>query len=171
VRVSNDGTYFVGDVEWGFSVWAHNACLAPLQQLNQSANGARASLRRAIGGVLPQTQTHHLIPWELRTHPFVIWAARGGFGINSKANGVLLSIMTHLGSHSKFNAAVLAKVDQLATLALTSGQAAAALNAYASQLRIGLLRTSARLHVTVHPAGSSFGHGVPARWARTASCK
>ncbi len=27
VRVADHHTYFVGTDEWGFSVWAHNACL------------------------------------------------------------------------------------------------------------------------------------------------
>jgi hypothetical protein len=29
LRISDYHTYFVGSEEWGFSVWAHNACIDP----------------------------------------------------------------------------------------------------------------------------------------------
>jgi hypothetical protein len=87
-----------------------------------------------------------MIPWELRNDPFVQYAARGGFGINSKANGVLLGTKVHLGSHPKYTAAIQSKIDRLAAQGLTAEQAALELESYAARLQAGLIRTTAKIH-------------------------
>ena len=38
VRVADFHTYFVGTPEWGFGVWAHNACVVPLDAAEMAAN-------------------------------------------------------------------------------------------------------------------------------------
>jgi len=50
-------------------------------QLNLSDNAARGRLSRAMGQ--GEGQAHHIIPWQLRNHPLVQRAARGGFNMNA----------------------------------------------------------------------------------------
>ncbi|MCU7839805.1 MAG: AHH domain-containing protein [Candidatus Thiodiazotropha sp. (ex Troendleina suluensis)] len=56
-------------------------------------------------------QAHHIVPWELRSHPIVKRAAKGGFNINGRHNGVALSTMAHRGSHATYTARVKGTLD------------------------------------------------------------
>ena len=146
LRVEEYHTYFVGKLGWGFAVWSHNRC-SPIQQLNQTEKGARANLRRALGGVKAGEQAHHIIPWELRTNRLVQLAARGGFGINSKANGVILSTVIHLGSHPKYTTAIELALNQIARrVGNQPFLAALELQRYTARVRNGLLGTTSHLH-------------------------
>jgi RHS repeat-associated protein len=66
-------------------------------ELSKSGSAGRYALRSEIAGA--GGQVHHIIPWELRTDPFVIKAARGGFNINGELNGIRLTTDIHSGSH------------------------------------------------------------------------
>jgi RHS repeat-associated protein len=94
LRVAEYHTYFVGSEEWGFSVWAHNADCSG--ELTRTGAEARRVLRESLG--LPSSATnpqaaHHNIPWSLRngpTGPIVESAARGGFNMNQRNNGLAM---------------------------------------------------------------------------------
>ncbi|MGC3967434.1 MAG: polymorphic toxin-type HINT domain-containing protein [Pirellulales bacterium] len=145
-RIAEGHTYFVGTPQWNAALWVHNACrLSPGKQLLQSAKGARASLRRALGGVSPGQQAHHIIPWELRNHSVIKRAAKEGFGINSADNGILLDTTVHLGSHPKLSAAIQSKLDSISAMGLSDADATAELRSYVSRLRAGLSKTTAKL--------------------------
>jgi len=49
-RVADDHTYFVGSREWGFSVWAHNACIQPVRRPDMPVD---QSFRNNRGDVIP----------------------------------------------------------------------------------------------------------------------
>jgi hypothetical protein len=56
IRVEEDHTYFVGCDEWGFSVWAHNACLVVSQWNTQEQRELRPGERR-----IPRTTNHFTV--------------------------------------------------------------------------------------------------------------
>ncbi|MEG2269128.1 MAG: AHH domain-containing protein, partial [Acinetobacter sp.] len=68
-------------------------------ELNVSQNTARAHLRTNTSGKASE-QAHHIIPWELRSHPLIQRASKGGFNINGSENGVRLA--NHRGSHQYY---------------------------------------------------------------------
>jgi hypothetical protein len=78
LRIEEYHTYFVGSAEWGFSVWAHNACKIDIGQINsiQNETGLSDALREIFhealhdeilatdGGALTYQQMLDLA-WEL----------------------------------------------------------------------------------------------------------
>jgi A nuclease family of the HNH/ENDO VII superfamily with conserved AHH len=72
---------------------------------------SRSRLAERLGG--HGGQAHHVITWEMRTHPFVRKAARGGFRMNGPGNGVRLPPDVHFGSHPDYNTNVHMTLDLL----------------------------------------------------------
>lgn len=60
---------------------------------------------RAALGVKPfeNARAHHIVPVELRAHPIVQRAAKGGFNINGRHNGVWLSKVKHPSNHRGYS--------------------------------------------------------------------
>ncbi len=114
-------------------------------ELGVSAVAARRHLNRAVPG--SGGQSHHVITWEARSHELVQRAAQGGFNINGANNGIRLPLTQHLGSHGKYNAAIQSKLDSIlrANPNISNVDAAAAVQSYADQLRVGLKRSSNKL--------------------------
>tara|TARA_R110002072_G_scaffold33030_9_gene100265 strand:+ start:11044 stop:18066 length:7023 start_codon:yes stop_codon:yes gene_type:complete len=114
-------------------------------ELAVSANAARRHLRRSLG--VGEGQAHHIVAWESRTHPLIQKAAKGGFNINGAENGIRLGSNQHLGSHPKYNNAIISKLNRLheANPRMSSTEAASAINGYINQLRTGLIRSSSKL--------------------------
>ncbi|MGC3967438.1 MAG: polymorphic toxin-type HINT domain-containing protein [Pirellulales bacterium] len=118
-RVADHHTYFVGDRDWAFSVWAHNARCSPRQQLRQSNSQARKSLRRSMPTISSNQEAHHVIPFELKNHMLVGYAASRGWEINrGQSNGAALggrmsAVTQHNGSHPRYKDAVEAKLDSI----------------------------------------------------------
>jgi hypothetical protein len=85
---------------------------------------------------------HHIIPLQMSDHAVVQAAARGGFNINGANNGINLQLRVHAqgARHPRYNAAVEALLDDLATLNLTNAQAAVEVQAIVDRLRPGLGR-------------------------------
>jgi hypothetical protein len=116
-----------------------------LDELSLTSQAARRHLREAVPGT--GGQAHHIVPWEARTHELVERAARGGFNINGANNGIRLDVTQHFGPHSKYNEAVMSRLDSIfrSNPGISDDAAAAALQGYADQLRSGLIRSSNRL--------------------------
>jgi hypothetical protein len=112
VTVAEHHTYFVGKDEWGFSVWVHNARYSPLQQLARSDEQARKSLRRALKARFGDI-AHHIVALRDKYHPLIVEAARRGFNINGKENGVLLNALQHSGGHPKYLQAMRKKMGNI----------------------------------------------------------
>ena len=74
-------------------------------------------------------------------------AAKGGFNINGAENGIRLGSNQHLGSHPKYNNAIVKKLERLhkANPNMGTKQAADAVRGYVEQLRAGLSRSSRKL--------------------------
>jgi len=131
-----------------FGVLAHNtgAGCDPIAKavsaLGVAKSTARTHLRTALGQGLGAA--HHIIPWQHRTHDLIQAAARGGFNINGRLNGIRLSSAFHFRSHARYNAAIGRKLDALWTNnpGLTSAQYANLLMGYVNQLHSGLSRLS-----------------------------
>jgi hypothetical protein len=150
-RVAEYHTYFVGDAEWGWSVWAHNS-YAPLTvvdysgQLTRDKGNATRSLRQALNTNSAVERPHHIIPWEAGQDPVIRplleAAGRGGFNINGANNGVNLTLQVHPqgARHPRYNEAVMRQLRDLAQRNLTDAQAAAEVQAIADRLRPGLQR-------------------------------
>lgn len=66
VRVADNHTYFVGSREWGFSVWAHNACIGGAA-VQAGEAGAFARLRGLVGDRLTP---HHMPQAALGFTPY-----------------------------------------------------------------------------------------------------
>src|SRR5262249_25414476 len=93
MKVEGYHTYFVGSPEWGFSVWVHNGDGNDCSyELTVSDSNARNRLNRKMGGKAshPGEPAHHVIPWDLRDHPVIQRAAKGGFNFNGRDNGIWL---------------------------------------------------------------------------------
>ena len=88
-----------------------------------------------------------MIPWELRNHPLVQKAARGGFNINGVNNGIRLPLTQHLGSHPKYSMAVLTKLESLNALMpnATPFEAHVMIQDYVDQLGAGLVHSWSKL--------------------------
>jgi hypothetical protein len=118
-RVADHHTYFVADQHWGFEVWVHNRSCTPTQQLSQAPAQARRSLRNSMNGIRDTQEAHHVIPFELKDHDLIVYAASRGWNINRGAsNGVALGNRTspmiqHNGSHPRYKNAVEAKLDSI----------------------------------------------------------
>lgn len=146
-RVAEFHTYFVGSGDWGFDVWAHNRCLKAIEQLDQSDDGARSSLRGSMINDLGRAagrnaQAHHIIPWELRKLPIIQRAAAGGFAMNRGNNGIFLSRAIHNGSHSDYTADVARRLSRINTSGMTDEQVAEAVQQVADEVRRNLRRRS-----------------------------
>jgi hypothetical protein len=116
-----------------------------VSELGLADDVARRHLRRSVKG--SGEQVHHIIPWETRSHELIQRAARGGFNINGARNGIRLGTEQHLGPHKKYNDAVVKKLDQIWELNrnISDIDAAAAIEAFADQLRAGLNRSNKKL--------------------------
>lgn len=75
---------------------------------------ARKRLRAVIGSK-QGFQAHHVVPLELRQHDLVRRAAKGGFDINGKENGISLSDKIHRGSHPKYTEKIKEALDEKLT--------------------------------------------------------
>jgi hypothetical protein len=115
------------------------------RELEISENAARRHLRNALEG--GEGQAHHIIPWEARDHELIKRAAEGGFNINGANNGIRLGPEIHMGSHAKYNDAVISKLDSIlsANPNISPQDAAQAVQGFADQLRTGLERTESKL--------------------------
>ncbi len=83
-------------------------------QLSVKPYKARNTLRQTINPSKRRgVDAHHVVPWKLRSHPVVQKAAKGGFNINGRENGILISTRIHAKSlgHPKYNARVKATLD------------------------------------------------------------
>jgi YD repeat-containing protein len=140
--VEDAHSYFVGQG----AAWVHNAC--KLNQLSMTKKSARQRLNRAVAGTGVNGQAHHIIPWESRSNPLVEAAARGGWGINDAENGIRLAATQHLGSHPKYNNAVEAMLNRIASKhpGYSDADAARIVGEYADVLRGGLSRSGKMLH-------------------------
>jgi hypothetical protein len=61
-RVADHRTYFVGDAHWGFTVWAHNACVQPVSRsgmLPTNENSFPSNGIRVFGTAQVVTTTNH----------------------------------------------------------------------------------------------------------------
>ena len=107
------------------------------KELNVSSQTARDHLRANTSGN-PSHQAHHIIPWQLRTHPLVQRASKGGFNINGAENGVRLA--NHNGSHRYYNQRVADYLNQLQKTNpnMTNQQAANSLKNFTNELRATL---------------------------------
>lgn len=67
--------------------------------------------------------------------------------MNGAENGIRLGSNQHLGSHPKYNKAILRKLERLhqANPNMSPSEAASAVNGYINQLRTGLNRSSSKL--------------------------
>ena len=81
-------------------------------QLNVSRGTASQNLRRALGTPKDQ-QAHHLIPWQLRTHKLVKYAAEVGFNINGKMNGLSMAVHGNTKAHRAYNAIILRHLNRV----------------------------------------------------------
>jgi hypothetical protein len=101
VRVSNYGTYFVGDVEWGFSVWAHNAC----------SRAVAEAIEQGIVNVqrTRAPQIHHIASVTSRLTPrFREMFRRAGLSLESAWNKT--RVTGHVGPHGWYNSYVLQRL-------------------------------------------------------------
>jgi hypothetical protein len=88
-----------------------------------AANRAREELRGNMGPSVTGWQDHHIIPYELRSHPAIEEAARRGWNMNAGSNGVRLPSSTtvrgtgtqaiHKGSHPGYTLWVENRLDQI----------------------------------------------------------
>jgi hypothetical protein len=162
-RVADFHTYFVGDQEWGFSVWAHNADYT--NELKKRDDAARKILDYRLGGKPGDGKSaHHIIPWEWRDDPVVKAAAKGGFNMNGTENGILLSsrnprrIHPQGFKHPDYNREVGEMLDKIGTRTLTPAQAAKTLKNLAGALGKGLNNLTTRIDGAFEllPPRSSF---------------
>lgn len=72
LRIADYHTYFVGSREWGFSVWAHNACQITLNRLNGNAfrDFIAATLQQA--GYVVKTEKYFWTPLGKRYIDIVV---------------------------------------------------------------------------------------------------
>ncbi len=140
-EVKDYHTYFVSKL----GLWTHNMCA--LGQLFVRPWKARSQLRKALGTAGTGLRAHHLIPWQMRTHPLVQRAAAGGFKINGANNGIALSAARHPSSHLRYNNAVRSMLDDIwaNNPNISSGAAAKAVQSYANTLSRGISRSSRTL--------------------------
>jgi hypothetical protein len=86
--------------------------------------GDRNLLRRVLGLAKGDPRiAHHIIPWEHAEHELVQKAAQGNgaFHLNELLNGIPLTTVQHSGSHSAYNARVLARLEALKVSLTNSG--------------------------------------------------
>lgn len=117
------------------------------------ANAARRELVRNLGprpsGATGESwQGHHLIPWELRSHPAIERVGRLAWNINGRSNGSYLptsssvpgagSRTVHVGSHPQYTARVRAGLDRLSAMSLSNVQLLNQLRRLREELRAGL---------------------------------
>jgi hypothetical protein len=113
---------------------------------------ARANLRSALGPAKGATdEAHHLLPWAMRDLEIVEAAARAGFNLNGKVNGVRLSYLRHRSineySHPEYNKAIRKRLTELwGNTGMTDAQAAQTLAAYTSRLKAAFGKTTSLLH-------------------------
>jgi len=81
LEIEGDHTYFVGCVEWGFSVWAHNASYAVAETLEAKAN------YDAIFGNKGSKKAQTLEQW-LKDNPDLLAKAHDQFNINPQWQGI-----------------------------------------------------------------------------------
>lgn len=112
-------------------------------ELTITTGAAANRLDRALGGA-PRDKffAHHIIPWDLRTHPVVKAAAKAGFNINGKLNGILLGYAPHKYGHKAYDTALASLADELLKLKLTDTQYAHVLQKLADQIGRRLSRNS-----------------------------
>ncbi|PHS12257.1 MAG: hypothetical protein COA86_18660 [Kangiella sp.] len=113
-------------------------------QLDVSGKRARVRLRTALKTPKGQ-QAHHTIPWELRNHTVVRQAARGGFNMNGKMNGISLGPTRHMGSHPQYTRIVERSLNRMGNKPMNDRQAALALRNYAIRANRIISRSSAKL--------------------------
>jgi hypothetical protein len=134
ITVEGFHSYFVGSHQ----LLAHNADRCEtFKQLLLTGDQARANLRQALGQIVGKV-AHHVIPWELKVHPFVQKAAAGGFNLNGANNGFHISSDIHPGSHPNYNYTVWEEVDTLAKANpnISDSQAATLLQSLAEKLKV-----------------------------------
>ena len=107
------------------------------KELNVSAGVARDHLRKNIPGNKAH-EAHHIIPWQLRTHPLVQRASKGGFNINGAENGVRLA--NHRGPHQYYTKRVTDYLNHLEKTNpnMTNQQAANSLKKFTNELKTTL---------------------------------
>jgi A nuclease family of the HNH/ENDO VII superfamily with conserved AHH len=110
-------------------------------ELNVSDRVARGNLSNVMSTPAGQ-RAHHLIPWQWRGHPVVQQAARGGFNINGRGNGLNVSTGQQPASHYHYNRRVgeaLAQFKARYPTGVSDRQAADWLYRFAQQLRTDIL--------------------------------
>ncbi len=123
LTVAQAHTYFVGNGQW----LVHNACGVTLRR-NMISAGLTPDWARNDAVTW---QAHHIIPQQSEQHTFVQRATRGGWDINSAANGIglpstsadaaRLGLPYHSGSHSTYSSLVRSELDSLEQRALREG--------------------------------------------------
>jgi Pretoxin HINT domain/A nuclease family of the HNH/ENDO VII superfamily with conserved AHH len=147
-EVEEHHTYFVGDITDN-PLWVHNRDYTG--QLALTGKEPYTVLRTALGitsNPVSPSAAHHIIPWSLRNLAGAVGdriraAARGGFNINGKANGLALphphTHPSNIFNHPMYNSRVAKLINNLPD-GLTDAQYANALHHIADRLGIALQR-------------------------------
>src|SRR5207302_1082184 len=88
LRISDYHTYFVGCEEWGFSVWAHNACNVTQNRINGNAFRDKIADLFAKAGYTVKTEVYRWTPLGKRYIDILL--SKGGKvigGIETKLGG------------------------------------------------------------------------------------
>jgi hypothetical protein len=112
------------------------------KELTRDRGNATRSLRNALNTNSAVERPHHIITWEMKDHPVVQAAARGGFNINGANNGINLPLTVHPqgARHPRYNAAIGQLLDNLKSLNLTDVETAVEVQTLVDRLRPGLSR-------------------------------
>jgi hypothetical protein len=132
---------------------------AQLAGLTLDDSAARKLLNKNLGpapGSTSEWQAHHLVPYELRTHPVVDKAAlEAGWDINGARNGEYLPIdpkvegagnkAIHSQSHPQYNTMVRERLDKIQKLGGSPAEQRAALEDLSDELRRKLINGEIKL--------------------------
>ena len=97
----------------------------------------RARFRKAMSCGTMQ-QAHHVVPLQLRNLPELVAAAKSGWDINGKLNGICLDKKIHNGCHGVYSEDVRTRIQNLSLSKLASKKMASAIEMLVGELKAGL---------------------------------
>lgn len=126
---------------------ANNLFSKLVSELDLSTDEQRALLRKALGTLGTGKVAHHLIPLEAigKFKDLMQRAARGGFNINGKNNGIaLIKDIEHFGGHPTYNQTVLEQLALIKSRAaqLSDCEIAELMQGVADKLREAITKTN-----------------------------